>query len=42
MVIAGHKMDILGKLPLKEYDILLKVGEPEKVKIIITQSNYGI
>ena len=31
MVIAGHQMDILGKVPLKEYDILFTAGEPEKV-----------
>jgi len=31
MVITGHKMDILGKLPLKEYDLLFTAGEPEKV-----------
>lgn len=31
MVIAGHQMDILQKIPLKEYDVLFTDGEPEKV-----------
>jgi hypothetical protein len=31
MVIAGHQMDILGKVPLKEYDMLFTAGEPQKV-----------
>lgn len=31
MVIVGHQMDILGKVPLKEYDILFTSGQPEKV-----------
>ena len=31
MVIVGHQMDILEKVPLKEYDILFTAGQPQKV-----------